>query len=62
VKELIWLNSAEQKDPKYLGTPDKPGEFAKILKNSADFAVSQKKITSAPDLSAYQQGIYAKAL
>jgi taurine transport system substrate-binding protein len=61
-KELIWLNSTEQKDVKYLGTPDKPGEFAKILKGSADFAVTQKKITSAPDLATYQQGIYAKAL
>ena len=62
IKELILLTSTEQKGSKYLGTPDKPGEFAKILKDSADFAVAQKKIPSAPDLTAYQQGIYAKAL
>lgn len=62
IKELILLTSTEQKESQYLGTPDKPGEFAKILKDSADFAVAQKKITSAPDLTAYQQGIYAQAL
>ncbi len=61
-KELIWLNSTEQKDAKYLGTPDKPGEFAKVLKDAADFVVAQKTITSAPDLVTYQQNIYSKAL
>ena len=60
--ELIWLDSTEQKDIKYLGTPETPGEFAKILKDSADFAVVQKKINSAPDLTAYQQAIYTKGL
>jgi taurine transport system substrate-binding protein len=61
-KELIWLDSSEQKDVKYLGAADKPGGFAKILRDSADFAVAQKKITSAPDLATYEQGIYTKAL
>jgi len=41
---------------------DTNGEFAKILKNSADFAVKQKKIKTAPDLTAYQKSIYSKAL
>jgi taurine transport system substrate-binding protein len=61
-KELIWLNSTEQKGPKYLGTPDKPGDFAKVLKQSADFVVAQKTINSAPDLATYQQNLYTKAL
>lgn len=61
-KELIWLDASEQKDPKYLGTADQPGEFAKVLKASADFVVAQKTIPSAPNLTAYQQGIYTKAL
>lgn len=61
-KELIWLDSTEQKDPKYLGTSDKPGDFAKVLKQSADFVAAQKTISSAPDLSTYQQNIYTKAL
>lgn len=61
-KELIWLDSTEQKSPQYLGTPDQPGEFAKVLKSSADFAVTQKKIQSSPDLIAYQQALYTQAL
>ncbi len=61
-KELIWLDSSEQKNTKYLGTADQPGEFAKVLKASADFVAAQKTIPSAPDLTTYQQGIYAKAL
>ena len=62
VKELIWLDSSEQRSPKYLGTPDNPGDFARILKESADFAVSQKKITSAPDLATFQKSLLTKAL
>lgn len=60
--EIIWLNSSEQKDSKYLGTKDQPGAFAKVLKDSADFMVTQKAIPSAPDLSAYQQNFYTNAL
>jgi taurine transport system substrate-binding protein len=62
VKELIWLDSSEQRSPKYLGTTDNPGDFARILKESADFAVNQKKITSAPDLAAFQKSLLTKAL
>ncbi len=62
VKELIWLDSSEQRSPKYLGTRDAPGEFARILKDSADFAVKQKKITSAPDLAAFQKSLLTKTL
>ncbi|HEY9639437.1 MAG TPA: ABC transporter substrate-binding protein [Coleofasciculaceae cyanobacterium] len=62
MSEIIWLDSTEQKDPKYLGTADQPGAFAKILKESADFMVTQKTITSAPDLAGYQKSFYTKAL
>jgi taurine transport system substrate-binding protein len=60
--EIIWLNSTEQKDTKYLGTKDQPGTFAKVLKDSADFMVTQKTIPSAPELSTYQQNFYTNAL
>jgi taurine transport system substrate-binding protein len=60
--EIIWLTSEEQKDSKYLGTASQPGDFAKVLKASADFMVSQKTIPSAPELTAYQQNIYSQAL
>lgn len=55
--ELVWLNSKEQADTKNLGTPGSVGDFAKVLKDSADFMVTQKAIPSAPDLSAYQKAI-----
>ncbi|HEY9658899.1 MAG TPA: hypothetical protein V6C65_10635, partial [Allocoleopsis sp.] len=60
--EIIWLDSSEQKDSKYLGTQASPGNFAKVLKDSADFMVTQKTIPSAPDLTAYQQNFYTNAL
>ncbi|HEY9621384.1 MAG TPA: ABC transporter substrate-binding protein [Crinalium sp.] len=46
---VTWLDAAEQADAKYLGTADKPGDLAKILKDTADFMVSQKAIPTAPD-------------
>lgn len=57
MKQLIWLDASEQADSKYLGTPDKPGTFAKVLKDSADFMVTQKAIGSAPELETYQKRI-----
>lgn len=54
-KQLIWLTSTEQADAKYLGKPNQPGAFAKVLKDSADFMVAQKAIEKAPDLSTYEK-------
>ena len=54
IEKLIWLTSEEQADPKYLGTPTQPGAFAQVLKDSADFMVTQKTIKSAPELTTYQ--------
>lgn len=54
-KGIIWLTSTEQADPKYLGTSDKPGAFAQVLKDSADFLVTQKAIDKAADLATFQQ-------
>jgi len=62
MSEIIWLDSSEQKDAKYLGTAATPGEFAKILKDSAEFMVAQKSIPTAPDLTAYQKSFYTQAL
>lgn len=52
---IIWLTSSEQADNKFLGTPDKPGAFAQVLKDSADFLVSQKAIDQAADLATFQK-------
>ena len=54
IDKLIWLTSEEQADPKYLGTPTQTGSFAQVLKDSADFMVTQKNIKSAPDLQTYK--------
>ena len=56
------MKSLGQKTIQYLGTPGKAGEFAKILKNHADFAVTQKKIQSSPDLTSFEQAVYNQAL
>ena len=55
-KGLIWLTAAEQLDPKYFGTKDKPGALGQAFKTTADFLVEQKVIDSAPDLATFQKG------
>jgi taurine transport system substrate-binding protein len=56
--EIIVLDASQQADPKYLGTPGKPGAFAQLLKDTADFLVVQKSLQSAPALAIFQQAIY----
>ncbi|MDF2504985.1 glycine betaine ABC transporter substrate-binding protein [Clostridium sp.] len=60
MNEIIVLDAKEQADEKYLGTPEKPGNFAKLLKETGDYLVTQKSIKSSPDLSVYQKAIYNK--
>jgi taurine transport system substrate-binding protein len=62
MNELIWLSPLEQTDAKYLGKPGQPGALAKVLKETADFMVTQKVIPSAPDIGAYEQAIYNGAI
>ncbi|KST67540.1 taurine ABC transporter substrate-binding protein [Mastigocoleus testarum] len=57
MNKLIWLTSDEQADAKYLGKPDNIGNFAGVLEESAQFMVTQKTISSAPDLKTYQSAI-----
>ncbi|MDF2875635.1 MAG: taurine transporter, periplasmic binding protein [Sporomusa sp.] len=57
MNEIIVLDASQQTEAKYFGTPGQPGEFAKLLKSTADFLVEQKTITSAPDLTVYQKAI-----
>ena len=57
MNKLIWLTSEEQADAQYLGTPDQVGNFAGVLKESAQFMVTQNTIASAPDLEKYQSAI-----
>lgn len=57
MNEIIVLDASQQTHPKYMGTKDQPGEFAKLLKETADFLVEQKTIKSAPDVSEFQKAI-----
>ncbi|MDJ0634606.1 MAG: ABC transporter substrate-binding protein [Xenococcaceae cyanobacterium MO_188.B29] len=57
MNKLIWLTSEEQADAQYLGTPDRVGNFAGVLKESAQFMVTQNTIASAPELEKYQSAI-----
>ena len=60
--ELVWLSAEEQASAKYLGTPNQSGALAKVLKESAEFMVTQGAIEQAPDLETYQDAIYSRAV
>lgn len=57
MNEIIVLDASQQTSPEYMGTPDKPGAFGQLLKDTGDFLVEQKSITASPDLSVYQQAL-----
>lgn len=57
MNEIIVLDASQQTSAEYMGTPDQPGAFGQLLKDTGDFLVEQKSITSSPDLSVYQQAL-----
>jgi taurine transport system substrate-binding protein len=57
MNEIIVLDASQQTAPEYMGTPDQPGAFGQLLKDTGDFLVEQKSITDSPDLSVYQQAL-----
>lgn len=50
--QFTWLNADQQLSDEYLGN-----DMAKTLKDTADFLVEQKSISSAPDLQTFQNAI-----
>jgi taurine transport system substrate-binding protein len=62
MKQLVWLSSAEQANDKYLGTPEKAGKFATVLRDTAAFMRSQGVIPSVPGLEVFEAGIYSGGL
>ena len=46
--ESIWLTPEEQLSADYLGTAGQPGNFSKIMKDTADFLQRQKSIDHSP--------------
>jgi taurine transport system substrate-binding protein len=55
--EYDFVSLRDQLSPAWLGTLGNPGQFAQVLKRTADFLVQQKSIRSAPDLPAFQKAI-----
>ncbi|MBW4082484.1 ABC transporter substrate-binding protein [Paenibacillus sp. S150] len=57
MNEIIVLDASQQTAPEYMGTPDQPGAFGQLLKDTGDFLLEQKSITESPELSVYQQAL-----
>jgi len=57
MRTLVWVPGSEQVSDTYLGTAAKRGKFAKVLKDTADFLVSQKTIKTAPPLATFEKAI-----
>jgi taurine transport system substrate-binding protein len=57
MKTMIMLNGKEQLGAKYLGTCARRGDFAKALKDTADFLKNEKRIKEAPALAAFEKGM-----
>ncbi|MCY7322295.1 MAG: hypothetical protein LH660_10985 [Phormidesmis sp. CAN_BIN36] len=47
MNQLVWLNSAEQPNGRYLVSAEKPGAFASVLKDSADLWKNKANSTSS---------------
>ncbi|GHJ42931.1 glycine/betaine ABC transporter substrate-binding protein [Catellatospora sp. TT07R-123] len=62
LSELVLLDAAEQAGPDYLGTPAAPGKLADNLHSAAEFLTAQGKLTAAPSLDVYRQGLAVQAL
>jgi taurine transport system substrate-binding protein len=57
MKTLVWVSGADQLTEPYLGTGARRGKFARVLKETADFLVTQKTIKEAPALPAFEKAI-----
>jgi taurine transport system substrate-binding protein len=58
MNQLVWLNSKEQAQDKFLGANGKPGAFAQVLRDSAAFMHKQGAIPTVPQLEVFKAGIY----
>lgn len=48
MKGSLWLTPEEEVSPEYLGTSGKPGEFSKVMKESADFLSDEGILSDTP--------------
>lgn len=56
----MWLSAEEQLDSKYFGTSQSKGNLVKSLKDTANFLLEQKSITSVPKDSVFEQAVNPK--
>lgn len=54
MKDLIFLNAAEQAGADYLGTPDAPGKLAENLESASQFLKTQASVQGVPALATFQ--------
>ncbi len=57
-----WLTPEEELSSEYMGTPGSPGDFAKIMKDTADFLQLQKSIDVVPSQEEFDQFINSEYL
>ncbi|MBP2001189.1 taurine transport system substrate-binding protein [Paenibacillus shirakamiensis] len=57
MNEIIVLDALQQTEAAYMGSPDKPGQFGQLLKDTGDFLVEQKTIKSSVNLASYQKAL-----
>jgi taurine transport system substrate-binding protein len=57
MKDLIYLDAAQQAGADYLGTPDAPGKLADNLESASQFLKTQGSVKEVPPLSAFQAGL-----
>jgi taurine transport system substrate-binding protein len=62
MEEYDFIPLKKQLDSDWLGEAGKPGKFAKVLKDTSEFLVSQKSIRSSPDLATFEKAINTASL
>jgi taurine transport system substrate-binding protein len=51
ISQILVLDASDQTDPRYLGTTAKPGALSSLLKDTADFLLTEKAIKASPEAS-----------
>lgn len=57
MRSLILLTGAEELGDRFVGSSEKKGNLAKVLKSTADFLESQRLITRSPALSVFADAV-----
>ncbi|MDQ0190336.1 aliphatic sulfonate ABC transporter substrate-binding protein [Alicyclobacillus cycloheptanicus] len=57
MKELVWLSPSEQLSSSYLGTQGHVGKMAQIMKNNADFMVTQGDLAQSAPVRTFDNAV-----